>query len=56
MLAVNQQQVAPPQASQVDEHSAWCCPLCGGPMIFMERFTAQQISVKAIRKDPIDTS
>jgi hypothetical protein len=35
----------------------WTCPLCGGPMIVIERLTAQQILAESTRKgDFIDTS
>jgi hypothetical protein len=35
----------------------WTCPLCGGPMIVIERLTAQQILAESISKgDFIDTS
>jgi hypothetical protein len=36
---------------------AWTCPLCGAPMIVIERLTAQQILAESTRKkDFMDTS
>jgi hypothetical protein len=38
-------------------HGAWKCPLCGGPMLVIERLTAQQISWESTRqRNFIDTS
>ena len=47
---------SPPTAPQ-PTRGTWTCPLCGGPMIVIERLTAQQILVESTRKgDFIDTS
>jgi len=35
----------------------WCCPICGGPMIIIERLTAQQIVLRAVDlQNYVDTS
>jgi hypothetical protein len=47
---------SPPTAPQ-PTRGTWTCPLCGGPMIVIERLTAQQILAESTRKgDFIDTS
>lgn len=36
---------------------SWSCPLCGGPMVIIERFTAKQISLRAVDlRSFVDTS
>lgn len=47
----------PPAAADQRTHGSWQCPLCGGPMIVVERLTAQQILwVSAGQAAYIDTS
>ena len=36
----------PSETTETDKHPTWLCPLCGGPMIVIERFTAQQLSLQ----------
>jgi hypothetical protein len=33
----------PPATAEQPTHGSWTCPLCGGPMVVIERLTAQQI-------------
>jgi hypothetical protein len=33
----------PPATAEPSARSSWACPLCGGPMVVIERLTAQQI-------------
>jgi hypothetical protein len=33
----------PPATAEHPTHGSWTCPLCGGPMVVIERLTAQQI-------------
>jgi hypothetical protein len=48
---------SPPPTAPQPTCGTWTCPLCGGPMIVIERLTAQQILAESIRKgDFIDTS
>src|SRR5208337_4677323 len=37
--------------------SSWSCPLCGGPMIIIERLTAEQLGLRAVDlRSFVDTS
>jgi hypothetical protein len=56
--ANSQQQVAPlSETSQIDKQPTWLCPLCGGPMIVIERLTAQQLFMETFKqRDLVDTS
>jgi hypothetical protein len=47
----------PPAKADPRTHGAWKCPLCGGPMLVIERLTAQQISRQsAWQGNFVDTS
>jgi hypothetical protein len=58
LLETNVQQVAPPpDPAQADKPPTWLCPLCGGPMVVIQRLTAQQIVWESLKeKDIVDTS
>ena len=46
-----------PETTQAGKPPTWNCPLCGGPMVVIERLTPQQILWECPRqKDFIDTS
>jgi hypothetical protein len=51
---------APPQRSEApvsELKPTWLCPHCGGPMVLIEKLTAQQISRRsACRKVLVDSS
>jgi hypothetical protein len=48
---------SPPPTAPQPTCGTWTCPLCGGPMIVIERLTAQQILAESTRKgDFFDTS
>jgi hypothetical protein len=46
----------PPATAARPTHGTWTCPLCGGPMIVVERLTAQQISWQSAQTNFDDTS
>jgi Putative transposase/Transposase zinc-binding domain len=58
LLDGNQQQPLsiPPQVADTRPTTAWLCPQCGGPMVVIERLTAQQIRSEPTRKAAFDTS
>jgi Putative transposase/Transposase zinc-binding domain len=57
LAGTNSESEPPSQASHIDKHSAWLCPHCGGPMVVVQRLTAQQIIFESIRRTKIaDTS
>jgi hypothetical protein len=58
LLDGNQQQSLsiPPQVADTRRTTAWLCPQCGGPMLVIERLTAQQIPSEPTRKATFDTS
>ena len=46
-----------PETTQTAKSPTWSCPLCGGPMVVIERLTPQQILCESLRKkDFVDTS
>jgi len=46
-----------PETTQAGKPPTWTCPLCGGPMVVIEKLTPQQILWESPRqKDFIDTS
>ena len=58
LLNGNQQQPPsiPPQVADTRRPTVWLCPQCGGPMVVIERLTAQQIRSEPTRKATFDTS
>jgi len=38
------------ETDQVERPSAWLCPLCSGPMVVVQRFTAQQIIGESLKR------
>jgi hypothetical protein len=51
------QKPSSPEETKLDKHPTWLCPLCGGPMIVIERRTAQQIMWQSHKEENlIDTS
>jgi len=58
LLEVNSQP-GPPSSdtTPVEKQSTWLCPLCGGPMVVIQRLTAQQIFLESFnRGERLDTS
>jgi hypothetical protein len=56
-------EAAPQQPSEMPPNSeakptpAWLCPCCGGPMVVIEKLTAQQIRRRSVDRKPlVDTS
>jgi hypothetical protein len=47
-LLAAQPVVAPPCPASPPPPSTWSCPVCGGPMMIIERLTAKQILLEAI--------
>ena len=46
-----------PGSSQTKPAATWLCPHCGGPMVLIEKLTAQQIRRRSVdRKDFVDSS
>ena len=46
-----------PETTQDGKTPTWSCPLCGGPMVVIEKLTSQQILGDSFRqKDLVDTS
>jgi len=44
-------------SSETKPAAAWLCPHCGGPMVLIEKLTAQQIRRRSVdRKDLVDSS
>ena len=64
LLPLCQQLLASPQqrsealgSSQTKPAAAWLCPHCAGPMVLIEKLTAQQIRRRSVdRKDLVDSS
>ncbi len=57
LLGANAQPGLAPATTQADKPPTWTCPLCGGPMIVIERLTAQQILSESVPREAIvDTS
>ena len=45
------------EMAQVDDQPAWLCPRCSGPMVVIQRVTAEQIAWESFRRmDAADTS
>jgi putative transposase/transposase-like zinc-binding protein len=45
------------ETTPADRRSTWSCPMCGAPMVVIERLTAQQISSETLKqREHIDTS
>ena len=52
-------QPGPPSSdtTPVEKQSTWLCPLCGGPMVVIQRLTAQQILLESFKRgEHVDTS
>jgi len=48
---------AAPASSETKPAAIWLCPHCGGPMMLIEKLTAQQICQRSVdRKDLVDSS
>jgi hypothetical protein len=48
---------APSQQIHADSQSAWLCPVCNGPMVVIQRLTAQQVVFESLKRTSIaDTS
>ena len=57
LLGANAQPGLAPVTTQADKPPTWTCPVCGGPMVVIERLTAQQILSESVRQEAIvDTS
>jgi len=57
LLAVNSQQSPTPEITQTDKPPTWLCPLCGGPMVVIQRVTAEQIFAESLKQSKhVDTS
>jgi len=57
LTAGPQQRLAPTETTETENQPTRFCPLCGGAMTVMERFTAWQLFIETLRrKDPVDTS
>jgi rubredoxin len=56
LLKAESQQGPPPETSSIDKQSTWLCPLCGGPMVVIERLTAQRIQLESLKGQYVDTS
>jgi hypothetical protein len=58
LLTPNPQTCPPtPETTQAARPPTWPCPLCGGPMIVVERLTHQQILWESLQqKESLDTS
>jgi hypothetical protein len=55
-LTENPQQPSPPSEESCDK-AVWACPLCGGPMIVIQRMTAEQIFFQTLnRRVVVDSS
>ena len=51
------QQEPSSESSKNDKQPAWTCPLCGGPMLVTQRFTAHQIIWESLKRiNAADTS
>jgi hypothetical protein len=50
------QPVLLPPPKELCRPVAWLCPQCGGPMVIVERFTAQQICRMSAKVPYLDTS
>ena len=47
----------PQELSKISKESTWSCPICGGPMVVIRRYAAQQILLESLRKlNVADTS
>ncbi len=58
LLEANPQEGAPTlETAGFVKRPGWLCPLCRGPMVVIDRFTAQQIFLESLkRKDFVDSS
>ena len=56
LLEANPRFSAPAPSTTSDKSAAWPCPLCGGPMVIVERLTAQQLLWEAARQHPLADS
>jgi len=44
LLGANPRSPSPPPPATEAPHALWVCPICGGPMVVIERLTAQQVA------------
>jgi hypothetical protein len=57
LLAADSQSLPPSETIQADKQPTWVCPLCGGPMLVIQRMTALQIIEESLAQSKhIDTS
>jgi hypothetical protein len=58
LLEANSQLMPPSsEITPVEKKSTWLCPLCGGPMVVIQRLTAQQILMETFtQREHVDTS
>ena len=51
--AAPQQPSEMPRNSEAKPTPAWLCPCCGGPMVVIEKLTAQQIRRRSVDRKPL---
>jgi hypothetical protein len=57
LLIANSKQLPPTEADQPEKQPTWVCPLCGGPMVVIQRMTAAQILAELLKqRKQVDTS
>jgi Putative transposase/Transposase zinc-binding domain len=57
LLTADYQPLPPSETMQADKQPTWVCPLCGGPMMVIQRMTALQIIAESLEHgEHIDTS
>jgi hypothetical protein len=57
ILTVNSQQLPTAAIAQTEKPPTWLCPLCGGPMVVIQRLTAEQIFAESLKQSKhVDTS
>jgi hypothetical protein len=45
-----QQQPLPSETTETGKQPTWLCPLCGGPMVVIQRVTAEQIIAESLKR------
>jgi hypothetical protein len=48
LIGTNQEAEPPSETTKVDSQPVWLCPVCNGPMVVIQRLTAQQLFLSRI--------
>jgi hypothetical protein len=57
LIGANSESDPKSKTAQIENQPAWLCPCCSGPMVVIQRLTAEQIAWESFRRmDVADTS